>query len=59
MDEQLGFDAGAVDYITKPISPPLVLASHPHPLKAASDFPARPQQLPSNGKSPAAPPNSP
>ncbi len=25
LDEQLGFDAGAVDYITKPISPPLVL----------------------------------
>jgi adenylate cyclase len=25
-DEQLGFDAGAVDYITKPISPPIVLA---------------------------------
>lgn len=26
VDEQLGFDVGAVDYITKPISPPLVLA---------------------------------
>jgi class 3 adenylate cyclase len=25
-DEQRGFDAGAVDYITKPISPPIVLA---------------------------------
>jgi len=25
-DEQSGFDAGAVDYITKPISPPIVLA---------------------------------
>lgn len=25
-DEQLGFDVGAVDYITKPISPPIVLA---------------------------------
>src|SRR6218665_3105637 len=25
-DEQNGFDLGAVDYITKPISPPLVLA---------------------------------
>ena len=24
LDEQRGFDAGAVDYITKPISPPLV-----------------------------------
>lgn len=26
VDEQAGFDVGAVDYITKPISPPLVLA---------------------------------
>jgi len=25
-DEQMGFDVGAVDYITKPISPPIVLA---------------------------------
>src|SRR5262245_58210381 len=25
-DEQLGFDVGCVDYITKPISPPLVMA---------------------------------
>ncbi len=25
-NEQQGFDVGAVDYITKPISPPLVLA---------------------------------
>lgn len=25
-DEQAGFDVGAVDYITKPVSPPLVLA---------------------------------
>jgi adenylate cyclase len=25
-DEQKGFDAGAVDYITKPVSPPIVLA---------------------------------
>ncbi len=25
-DEQKGFDLGAVDYITKPISPPIVLA---------------------------------
>ncbi len=25
-DEQTGFDAGAVDYITKPISPPIVMA---------------------------------
>jgi CheY-like chemotaxis protein len=30
-DEQQGFDAGAVDYITKPISPPIVLARvHTH-----------------------------
>ncbi len=37
---QLGFDAGAIDYITKPISPPLVLTrirNHLN-LKAASDF---------------------
>ena len=25
-DEQMGFDVGCVDYITKPISPPIVLA---------------------------------
>lgn len=39
-DEQLGFDAGAVDYITKPISPPLVLTRIRNhlTLKAASDF---------------------
>jgi putative two-component system response regulator len=30
-DEQLGFDVGAVDYITKPVSPPIVLARvHTH-----------------------------
>ncbi len=40
MDEQLGFDAGAVDYITKPISPPIVLArvKTQLQLKAAADF---------------------
>jgi putative two-component system response regulator len=39
-DEQAGFDAGGVDYITKPISPPIVLARvNTHlKLKAASDF---------------------
>lgn len=39
-DEQHGFDLGAVDYITKPISPPLVLARvHAHlQLKAGADF---------------------
>lgn len=39
-DEQHGFDLGAVDYITKPISPPLVLARvHAHlQLKASADF---------------------
>lgn len=39
-DEQQGFDLGAVDYITKPISPPLVLARvHAHlQLKAGADF---------------------
>jgi putative two-component system response regulator len=39
-DEQAGFDAGGVDYITKPISPPIVLArvSTHLKLKAASDF---------------------
>lgn len=39
-DEQRGFDLGAVDYITKPISPPLVLArvkSHLQ-LKTSADF---------------------
>lgn len=39
-DEQMGFDVGCVDYITKPISPPIVLArvaTH-LTLKAASDF---------------------
>ena len=39
-DEQKGFDVGAVDYITKPISPPIVLARvQTHlTLKAAADF---------------------
>ncbi|OHX10655.1 HD-GYP domain-containing protein [Chromobacterium sphagni] len=39
-DEQAGFDAGAVDYIIKPISPPIVMArvSTHLRLKAASDF---------------------
>jgi putative two-component system response regulator len=39
-DEQAGFDAGGVDYITKPISTPIVLArvSTHLKLKAASDF---------------------
>jgi putative two-component system response regulator len=39
-DEQKGFDAGAVDYITKPISAPTVLARvRTHvALKAAADF---------------------
>jgi putative two-component system response regulator len=39
-DEQLGFKLGAVDYITKPISPPIVLARvRTHlTLKASSDF---------------------
>jgi putative two-component system response regulator len=39
-DEQAGFDVGAVDYITKPVSPPIVLArvkTHLS-LKAAADF---------------------
>jgi putative two-component system response regulator len=39
-DEQQGLDLGAVDYITKPISPPIVLArirTHLQ-LKAAADF---------------------
>ncbi|MEN0106585.1 MAG: HD domain-containing phosphohydrolase [Pseudomonas sp.] len=39
-DEQQGFDLGAVDYITKPISPPLVLARVKAQLqvKASADF---------------------
>jgi putative two-component system response regulator len=39
-DERLGFEAGCVDYITKPISPPIVLARvRTHlALKAAADF---------------------
>jgi putative two-component system response regulator len=39
-DEQKGFDVGAVDYITKPISPPIVLArvQTQLTLKAAADF---------------------
>ncbi len=39
-DEQQGFDVGCVDYITKPISPPIVLARvRTHlALKAAADF---------------------
>jgi putative two-component system response regulator len=39
-DEQRGFDVGAVDYITIPISPPLVLArvKTQLALKAAADF---------------------
>lgn len=39
-DEQLGFEVGAVDYITKPISPPLLLArvKTQLTLKAAADF---------------------
>ncbi|UUY08544.1 response regulator [Pseudomonas sp. J452] len=39
-DEQHGFDLGAVDYITKPISPPIVLARvHAQlQLKASADF---------------------
>lgn len=39
-DEQKGFDLGAVDYITKPVSPPILLArvrTHLQ-LKAAADF---------------------
>ena len=39
-DERLGFEAGAVDYITKPISPPILLArvkTHLQ-LKAGQDF---------------------
>src|SRR5471030_1715307 len=39
-DEQYGFSLGAVDYITKPVSPPIVLARvRTHlTLKASSDF---------------------
>lgn len=39
-DEQAGFDAGAVDYIVKPISPPIVLARvrTQLKLKAVADF---------------------
>jgi len=39
-DEQKGFDTGCVDYITKPISPPIVLArvQTQLTLKAAADF---------------------
>jgi len=39
-DEQKGFDTGCVDYITKPISPPIVMARvKTHlVLKAAADF---------------------
>jgi putative two-component system response regulator len=39
-DEQMGFDAGCVDYISKPVSPPIVLARlKTHlALKAAADF---------------------
>lgn len=39
-DEQVGFELGAVDYITKPISPPIVLARvRTHlALKASADF---------------------
>jgi len=39
-DEQMGLELGAVDYITKPISPPLVLARVKTHLtiKAAADF---------------------
>lgn len=39
-DEQLGFELGAVDYITKPVSPPIVLARIHAQLtfKASADF---------------------
>ncbi|ABF43060.1 response regulator receiver modulated metal dependent phosphohydrolase [Candidatus Koribacter versatilis Ellin345] len=39
-DEQMGFELGAVDYITKPLSPPIVMARvKTHlTLKAAADF---------------------
>ena len=38
--EQMGFDVGAVDYVTKPISPPILLARIRNhlALKAAADF---------------------
>jgi putative two-component system response regulator len=40
IDEQMGFDLGAADYITKPISPPIVLARvrAQLQLKAATDY---------------------
>jgi putative two-component system response regulator len=39
-DEQKGFDVGALDYITKPVSPPILLArvKTQLALKAAADF---------------------
>ncbi|MEY2861139.1 MAG: hypothetical protein RL392_1597 [Pseudomonadota bacterium] len=39
-DEQIGFELGAVDYITKPISPPILLSRvHTHlTLKASTDL---------------------
>jgi len=39
-DEEMGFSAGCVDYITKPISPPIVMArvQTQLALKAAADF---------------------
>jgi putative two-component system response regulator len=39
-DEQMGFEIGAADYITKPISPPILLAriATQLTLKAAADF---------------------
>ena len=39
-DEEMGFEIGAVDYITKPVSPPIVLARvrAQLKLKAAADF---------------------
>ncbi|MDU9406784.1 HD domain-containing phosphohydrolase [Pseudomonas sp. zfem001] len=39
-DEQLGFDLGAADYITKPVSPPIVLSRvrAQLQLKAATDY---------------------
>ncbi|MGG2395856.1 HD domain-containing phosphohydrolase [Pseudomonas sp. SH1-B] len=40
IDEQMGFDLGAADYITKPVSPPIVLArvKAQLQLKAATDY---------------------
>ncbi|WP_417311608.1 HD domain-containing phosphohydrolase [Ectopseudomonas khazarica] len=40
VDEQMGFDLGAADYITKPVSPPIVLArvKAQLQLKAATDY---------------------